>query len=59
MKHIKVDCCEYCPLCHKEWFSMRGIIGKCQHPEMEDVELGDLSIIDPDCPLEDCKEGKT
>ena len=55
MKLIKVDCCKHCPLKCRSFLSGEY---ECQHPTEEGMELDDLSIIHPDCPLDDAKEEK-
>jgi len=53
MKLIKIDCCGHCPLKCRSYINGEY---ECQHPTEEGMELTDLLIIHPDCPLEDEKE---
>jgi len=56
MKQIKVDCCGNCPLRYESFLMGYGKINRCGHQAIEGMELNDLSIVNPDCPLEDAKE---
>jgi len=51
MKLIKVDCCGHCPLRERQNY----FDNFCTNSATDGMELTDLSIIHPDCPLEDAK----
>jgi hypothetical protein len=48
MKQIKVDSCRHCPLRYGK---------ECSHQSVENMFINNLDIIEPNCPLEDLKEG--
>jgi hypothetical protein len=58
MKQIKIDSCGDCPL-NSKFFSIteNAWKGECEHYFVEGMELTDLSVIHPDCPLDNVKEG--
>lgn len=61
MKVIKVNKCEICPLKSFRYSVVAiGFVREyfCDHPSTEGVELKNLHIIHPDCPLEDYKKGE-
>ena len=60
-KKIIVDSCEHCPLREYQQFLGDGFKHICTHtnPSTEGMILLDISILDPDCPLEENKRSCT
>ena len=53
VKKIIVDSCEHCPLRKYEQFLGDGWKHVCQHASAEGLIIRDISIIDPECLLND------
>lgn len=51
-KITEIDCCEHCPLRETSelWYLPEHV---CGHPGSEGMHLEDISIVHPECLLED------